>query len=350
MPSIALTTFLPDDQTTVIMLDHDHRYLTAFDRPTAADVAHIIVADSRGNPISFLTFNCRACDLAADAGRPRTNVTIAPDLGPPPAYEVDRTLPDYHEQDQERTEIDRPRNRRRSLEPARVAARSPVRQERRSVSRLLVRPRFTGRQALERAIRRREEQAEIIDRDFQPLVPEAPPAAPVIARDFQPNAPTVQPVPVVRLPPSSPVRTFGVEEEQSAITGRDFQPLRPRVQPAASVIVRDFQPDDPAVQPVPVVNLPPSSPARTPRVQEDQSEITRRDFQPLTPEAPPATQVIARDFQPSDPTVEPGQELPTESHPPSTPVRIPRFSEVFDERHYEALARFTEEARENSGR
>ena len=32
-----------------------------------------------------------------------------PFRGPPPKYEVDKTLPDYHEQDQERGESDRPR-------------------------------------------------------------------------------------------------------------------------------------------------------------------------------------------------------------------------------------------------
>lgn len=316
MPSHTLTTFYPGDQTTVIMLDHDHRYLTAFDRPTAANVAHIIVADSRRNPISFLTFNCRACDLAADAGRPRTNVAVLPDFDPPPAYEVDRSLPDYHEQDQERTPTDRPRSRRRLSQQPPVVVRLPVGQPRRPTSGSPVRRRFTGREALERAIRRREEQAEIISRDFQTLVPEAPPAAPVIARDFQPNDPIVQP---------------------------DRGP-----EPAVQLIAMDFQPDDPEVQPeseASAGNLPPSSPTRTPRVQGEHSEITSRDFQPLTPEAPPAAQVIARDFQPSDPTVQPESDASAESLPLSTPVRTPRFSEVFDERHYEALARFTEEAR-----
>ena len=403
MPSQALTTFYPGDQTTAIMLDHEHRYLTAFDRPVAANVAHVMVFDSGRRLLSNLQFNCRICNLAADAGSANTNAIDLLDFGPPPAYEVDRELPDYHQQDQERTQRDRPRNRRRSLQQAQVAVRLPVEPPRRSASGSPARARVRGREALERALR---VQAEVRTRDFQPLIPEAAPAVPVIARDFQPrdpvvqpvpvvrlppsslartprvqedqlqitrrdfqpftpearpatqmmardfqpNAPTVQPVPVVRLPQSSPVRTFGVEEEQSAIAGRDSQPLRPRVQPAALVIARDFQPDDPAVQPVPVVNLPPSSPARTPRVQEDQSEITRRDFQPLTPEAPSATQVIARDFQTDDTTVQPIGELTAGSLPSSTTVRTPRFSEVFDERHYGALARFTEEERENSSR
>ncbi|MDI1493147.1 MAG: hypothetical protein OHK93_004934 [Ramalina farinacea] len=264
MPSRTLTTFFPDDQTTVIMLDHDHRYLTAFDRPTAANVAHVIVADSIGNPISFLTFNCRACDLAAEAGRPRANITIPPDFGPPPAYEVDRALPDYHQQDQERTERDRPRTRRRPLELPQIVVRLPAQRPRRSASGSPVRARPRGREALEHALR---VQTEVISRDFQPLIPEAPPAVQVIERDFQPDDPAVQPVPVVSLPPSSPVPTFGVEEEQSAITGRDFQPVTPEAPPAAQVIARDFQLSDPTVQPVPVVNVPPSSPARTPRVQ-----------------------------------------------------------------------------------
>ena len=278
MPSRALTTFYPGDQTTVFMLDHAHCYLTAFDRPTAANVAQVIVADSRRNPLSFLTFNCRACDFAAAAGRPRTNIAVLPDFGPPPAYEVDTALPDYHEQDQERTPTDCPRSRRRSLEQAHVAWRSPVAQEGRAASDSPVRPRFRGREALERAIRRQEASAEIIGRDFQPLRPETPPAVPMIAR-----------------------------EERSEKIHRDFKPIKPEVQPAVPVIARDFQQNDPTMQSeceALAGHSPPSSSTCMLRAQEEQAGITSRDFQPLTLEAPSAAPVIARDFQPSDPTVQ----------------------------------------------
>ena len=305
MPSIALTTFYPGDQTTVIMLDHDHRYLTAFDRPTAANVAHVMVFDSGRRLLSNLKFNCRICNVAADAGSAIPNAIDLLDFGPPPAYEVDRELPDYHEQDQERAERDRPRRRRRSLERGQIVVRLPVEPPRRARSGSPVRRRFRGRQALERAIRRQEVQADIDGRDFQPLVPEVQPAAPAIAMDLQPMNQPEQP-----------------EDEL------EHEPER-----------------EPTVE-----SLPSSSPARTPSIQEEQPGITSRDFQPLTPEAQPAVPVIERDFEPSNPTVQPEPEAPAGSPSTNTPVRVPRFSEVFDERHYEALARFTEETRENNGR
>lgn len=80
MPSETFTTFYSSDRTTVIMLDHDHRYLTASDRPNTANIGHVIIADSRRRPLSRLAFNCSTCSLATNARHANADVA---DLGPP---------------------------------------------------------------------------------------------------------------------------------------------------------------------------------------------------------------------------------------------------------------------------
>ena len=112
-----IQSFFAGHPTYVCVLNLSHKFITALDQPDAEDISHIIIFDSQYHPLSLLNINCDSCILAQEDQEVRRLFAESLDAGdlpfrePPPKYEVDRSLPDYHEQDQERGQSDRPRQR-----------------------------------------------------------------------------------------------------------------------------------------------------------------------------------------------------------------------------------------------
>ena len=111
-------SFFAGNLTHICILSLSHKFISALDQPEGKDISHIIIFDSQYRPLSLLNINCDSCILAPEDQEVRRlfaellDAGDTPFRGPPPKYEVDRTLPDYHEQDQEQGQRDRPRNRR----------------------------------------------------------------------------------------------------------------------------------------------------------------------------------------------------------------------------------------------
>ncbi|MDI1493145.1 MAG: hypothetical protein OHK93_004932 [Ramalina farinacea] len=112
-----IQSFFAGHPTNLCVLNLNHKFTSALDQPTADNISHIIIFDSRYRPLSLLNIKCDSCILAQEDQEVRRlfaellDAGDTPFRGPPPKYEVDTLLPDYHEQDQERGQNDRPRNR-----------------------------------------------------------------------------------------------------------------------------------------------------------------------------------------------------------------------------------------------
>lgn len=110
-------SFFAGNLTHICIFDLNHKSISALDQPKADDISHIIIFDSQSRPLSLLNINCDSCLIAQEDQTVRRlfaeslDAGDLPFRGPPPKYEVDKQLPDYHEQDQERGPNDRPRLR-----------------------------------------------------------------------------------------------------------------------------------------------------------------------------------------------------------------------------------------------
>ena len=110
-------SFFAGVPTHVCILNLNHKFTSALDQPAADEISHIMIFDLHYRPLSLLNINCDTCILAQEDPEVRRlfaellDSGDTPFRGPPPKYEVDRTLPDYHQQDQEQTDTDQQRQR-----------------------------------------------------------------------------------------------------------------------------------------------------------------------------------------------------------------------------------------------